>query len=49
LLAVYGFLITPVGWANAGIAWGYSFVEELIFLNVIKILTYKVQNKMKKG
>jgi hypothetical protein len=27
------------------IAWGYSFVEELIFLNVIKILTYKVQNK----
>jgi len=49
LLAVYGFLITPVGWANAGIAWGYSFVEELIFLNVIKILTYKVQNKMKMG
>ncbi|MEJ2024003.1 MAG: hypothetical protein P8Y00_03125 [Deltaproteobacteria bacterium] len=47
LLAVYGFLITPVGWANAGIAWGYSFVEEFIFLNAIKIVTYHIQNKMK--
>jgi H+-transporting ATPase len=48
LLAVYGFLITPVGWVNVGIAWGYSFLEEFIFLNVIKIITYHVQNKTKK-
>ncbi len=48
LLAVYGFLVTPVGWANAGIVWGYSFVEEFIFLSGIKILTYKFQNKIKR-
>lgn len=46
LIAVYGFLITPVGWLNAGIVWGYALLWILI-LNGAKILTYHLQNRMK--
>jgi len=45
LIAVYGILITPVGWVNAAIVWGYALVWMLI-LNWIKMLTHKIQNKM---
>jgi H+-transporting ATPase len=48
LIAVYGFLITPIGWLNAGIAWGYALVWFFI-LNIVKIITHAVQNKMKMG
>jgi len=47
LIAVYGLFITPVGWLNAGIVWGYALMEELLILNVIKMLTYKIQNRTK--
>jgi H+-transporting ATPase len=30
IIAVYGLLMTPIGWANAGIVWGYSLVLFLI-------------------
>ena len=42
LIAVYGFLITPIGWLNAGIAWGYALVWFFI-LNVVKIIVHAVQ------
>lgn len=30
LFSVYGVLMTPIGWANAGIVWGYSLVLFLV-------------------
>jgi len=45
LIAVYGLLITPVGWLNAGIVWGYALVWFFI-LNGVKMLAYKIQNTM---
>jgi H+-transporting ATPase len=47
LIAVYGLFITPVGWLNAGIVWGYALVEELLILNGVKMLTHQIQNRMK--
>ncbi|MFZ0430028.1 MAG: HAD-IC family P-type ATPase, partial [Acidobacteriota bacterium] len=29
-IAVYGFLMAPIGWRDAGITWGYSFVLFLL-------------------
>jgi hypothetical protein len=46
-MAVYGLIITPVGWLNAGIVWGYALVEELPILNGKKMLTNKIQNRIK--
>ncbi len=37
LFAVYGVLIHPIGWAKAGIVWGYAIVWMLL-LNALKIL-----------
>jgi H+-transporting ATPase len=30
ILAVFGLLMTPIGWLNAGIVWGYSLVLFLL-------------------
>ena len=30
LLSVYGLLMAPIGWANAGFIWGYSLVLFLL-------------------
>lgn len=46
LFAVYGWLIHPIGWANAGIVWGYAVVW-ILFLNAIKVLTINILNKSK--
>ncbi|MFO8130229.1 MAG: plasma-membrane proton-efflux P-type ATPase [Bacteroidales bacterium] len=46
LFAVYGILIPPVGWANAGIVWGYALIW-ILLLSGLKILTYKVMDRMK--
>lgn len=46
LIAVYGVLITPIGWLNAGIAWGYALLWFFI-LNIVKIIVHALQNKMK--
>jgi len=40
LFAVYGLVITPIGWARAGIVWGYSLIG-LFAMSGIKILTIK--------
>ncbi|MFW6102038.1 MAG: plasma-membrane proton-efflux P-type ATPase [Chloroflexota bacterium] len=45
LVAVYGFLIYPIGWAWAGIIWGYAIVWMLI-LNCLKVLVYKLLGKI---
>lgn len=44
LFAVYGWLIHPIGWANAGIVWGYTIVW-LFILNAVKVGTIKILNK----
>ena len=45
LIAVYGILITPVGWLYAGMVWGYTLVWMLL-LNGVKMVTTKVMNKL---
>jgi len=44
--AVYGVLIHPIGWAKAGIVWGYAIVWMLI-LNAIKVLTIRFLGESK--
>jgi len=45
LFAVYGILMPPIGWANAGIVWGYAIVW-ILFLDVAKRLTYRALDRM---
>ena len=45
LIAVYGVLVHPIGWAYAGAIWGYAIVW-LLLLNCIKILAYKLMGKI---
>ncbi len=40
LIAVYGFLITPIGWEYAAWMWGYALVW-FLFNDVIKMATYR--------
>jgi H+-transporting ATPase len=48
LFAVYGVLITPIGWKWAGIVWAYALVAMLV-LSGVKILTYKILAKIGLG
>ena len=41
LVAVFGLLVTPIGWLNAAIVWGYAIVWILV-LDAAKVLTYRV-------
>jgi H+-transporting ATPase len=47
-IAVYGFLMTPLGWYYAGIVWGYCFVQFLI-QDWVKIAAYKIFDKEHSG
>jgi H+-transporting ATPase len=40
LFAVYGVLITPIGWKWAGIVWAYALLA-MLALSGVKIITYK--------
>jgi H+-transporting ATPase len=40
LIAVYGFMITPIGWTYAAYMWIYALVW-FVFNDVIKMLTYR--------
>jgi H+-transporting ATPase len=40
MIALTGFLMTPIGWDLVGLAWGWAFVEFLL-LDPIKLLTYR--------
>jgi H+-transporting ATPase len=44
LFAVYGILMPPIGWLNAGIVWAYALVW-ILMLSGVKILTYKFLDK----
>jgi H+-transporting ATPase len=49
LIAVYGFgLVTPLGWAYAGIVWAYA-VMWFLLTDPIKLLAYKVLDTVKGG
>ncbi len=40
LIAVYGFLITPIGWEYAAWVWGYALAW-FLFNDMIKMVTYR--------
>jgi len=48
LIAVYGFLMTPLGWGWAGFVWGYALVWFLIN-DRLKLLAYRIFDPPKKG
>jgi H+-transporting ATPase len=48
LFAVYGWFIHPIGWAKAGIVWGYAIIW-LLIMNLIKVLTVKFLNSKYQG
>ena len=43
LIAVYGFLMAPLGWYHAGLVWGYCLVFFLI-QDRVKLLGYRIFN-----
>ena len=48
IIAVYGFLMEPLGWKYAGIVWGYALAW-LIVNDVVKQLAYKIFSKEHSG
>lgn len=40
-IAVYGFLMTPLGWTYAGIVWGYALAW-LIINDMVKLAAYRI-------
>ncbi|HYW34105.1 MAG TPA: hypothetical protein VE868_01745, partial [Balneolaceae bacterium] len=44
LVAVYGFLMKPVGWEHAGLIWAYVIIWFLIS-DFMKVFTYQLLNK----
>lgn len=47
-IAVYGFLMPPLGWKWAGFVWGYALVWAL-FSDVIKLLAYRVLDRKRRA
>ena len=41
LIAVYGFLMTPIGWGWAAFVWGYALVWFLV-TDPVKLLAYRI-------
>jgi H+-transporting ATPase len=48
LIAVYGFLMTPLGWTYAGIVWGYALAW-LFFNDVVKLAAYRIFGREHSG
>ncbi len=48
LFAVYGILIHPIGWAKAGIVWGWAIIW-ILLLNAIKKLTIHLLSRKKQS
>ena len=44
--AVYGVLMTGIGWKFAGFVWGYALLL-FIITNYIKVLVYKIIDHIK--
>ncbi len=47
-LAVYGILMSPIGWLNAGIVWGYSIVL-FIFQDFVKLGARRIFSEEQSG
>jgi H+-transporting ATPase len=48
LIAVYGVLMTPLGWTYAGLVWGYALVAFLV-QDRVKLLGYRVLDEQHSG
>jgi H+-transporting ATPase len=48
LIAVYGFLMTPLGWTYAGLVWGYALMMFLI-QDRVKLFGYRVLSGQHSG
>jgi H+-transporting ATPase len=48
LIAVYGFLMTPLGWTYAGIVWGYALAW-LFFNDMVKLAAYRLFGREHSG
>ena len=46
LIAVYGFLMTPLGWGWAGFVWGYALIWALLS-DRVKLLAYRIFDPVK--
>jgi H+-transporting ATPase len=46
LIAVYGFLMPPLGWRWAGFVWGYALVWALVS-DRVKLLAYRILDPVK--
>jgi H+-transporting ATPase len=48
LIAVYGFLMPPLGWGWAGFVWAYALVWFLVS-DRVKLLAYRILDPVKAG
>jgi H+-transporting ATPase len=48
LIAVYGFLMPPLGWGWAGFVWGYALIWALLS-DRVKLLAYRIFDPVKAG
>jgi len=48
LIAVYGFLMTPLGWKYSGIVWGYA-IAWLLVNDMVKLAAYRIFGKGNSG
>ncbi len=48
LIAVYGFLVTPLGWGWAAFVWGYALIWALLN-DRVKLLAYRIFDPQKAG
>ena len=46
LIAVYGFLMPPLGWSWAGFVWGYALIWALVS-DQVKLLAYRILDPVK--
>lgn len=46
LIAVYGFLMPPLGWGWAGFVWGYALIWALLS-DRVKLLAYRIFDPVK--
>ncbi len=46
LIAVYGFLMPPLGWGWAGFVWGYALIWALVS-DRVKLLAYRIFDPVK--
>jgi H+-transporting ATPase len=47
-LSVYGLLMAPIGWADAGIVWGYSIVM-FFFQDFVKLGARRILSEEESG